>query len=114
MKNTNYTNKIIFTKNLFTPGNVAPFFSGYHNKNYSWNGFAAPAFTFEEALKIQTYLNQFKENYMTYNPEKDEFKVLDLDFDCFDIFTGENYLTEDGIKHLYSIGSGIWTWCKAK
>ncbi len=72
----------------------------------TWNGWATPYFTLEEAKKIQAEWNG-----MTYDEDKDEFRIKYEDDDSEPyIWEGEDIQTEDGIKHLYGIGaySHIW------
>ena len=83
-----------------------------------WNGWATPYFPFDEAKKIQAEWND-EENPMTYDEERDEFRIH-YDGDEIPyiwegeeipyIWEGEEIQTVDGKLHLYGIGaySHIW------
>ena len=70
-----------------------------------WNGWATPYFTLEEAKKI---LAEWKG--LTYDEDKDEFRIQYEEYDEPYIWQGEDIQTVDGTKHLYGIGaySHIW------
>lgn len=76
----------------------------------TWNGWATPYFTLEEAQRLQADFNQGIENPMLYDVNKDAFVLKYEEYDEPYIWEGEDIQTVDGIKHLYGIGaySHIW------
>lgn len=104
-------------KSLFNiDGN--PFYEGYTNGNH-WNGFACPSFTKEVCKKICEGINalgyDFQKAY--YDEYSDAFIVTDTN--CIENDNpkgiqeeaqGHDIETEDGILHLYSLGSYNWIW----
>lgn len=76
----------------------------------TWNGWATPYFTLEEAQRLQADFNKGIDNPMLYDVNKDAFVLKYEDDDEPYIWEGEDIQTVDGIKHLYGIGaySHIW------
>lgn len=76
----------------------------------TWNGWATPYFTYEEAQKLQAEFSEGAGSPMLYDVAKDEFRLKYEDDDEPYIWKGEDIQTVDGIKHLYGIGaySHIW------
>ena len=74
-----------------------------------WNGWATPYFPLEEALKICAEWND-EDNPMTYDEERDEFRIHYDGDEIPYVWEGEDFLTDDGRFHLYGIGaySHIW------
>ena len=105
-----YKTKGVFTmrKSVFAISDDHNAYIGY-TSGRTWNGWATPYFTLEEALKIQADWNN-EYNPMTYDEVKDEFRVLYEGEDEPYIWKGEDIQTVDGVKHLYGIGaySHIW------
>ena len=96
--------KVLFTINGFQKPHI-----GY-TKGARWNGWATPYFEIDEALAIMHEFNEDTGNPMTYDKTADEFRVAETEYTDEDIWKGKNCHTEDGIKHLYSIGAYSWTW----
>jgi hypothetical protein len=85
-----------------------PVYTGYTNGD-RWNGWATPYFTLEEAQKVQADFSQGVDFPMLYDVNKDEFRIKYDDDEPY-IWRGEDIQTEDGIKHLYGIGSYSHIW----
>lgn len=104
-------------------------FSGYTD-GCRWNGFAMPAFTFEETQRIMAAWNGMNNSRLwdtelavaSYDPANDTFtfawtgdlvtqgRVPTSDWETYDQFTG-NEVTLDGVAtKLYHCGAGSWTW----
>ena len=76
-----------------------------YTDGYLWNGWATPYFTLAEAKKIQAEWER-----LTYDEDKDEFRIQYEEYDEPYIWKGEDHYTVDGKLHLYGIGaySHIW------
>lgn len=90
-----------------------PFYDGYTNEDH-WNGWACPWFTFSVAEQMMTALNaSVGEQHLTYDKESDTF-VHTIDEENVYEFKGEDIQTEDGVLHLYPIGTACWIWDDAE
>lgn len=71
---------------------------------YTWNGWACPYFTYENALKLAELMPDFR---MTYNQETDSF-IANSDDQYQD---NEEFFSKviDGVKY-YGIGNCSWCW----
>ena len=75
-----------------------------------WNGFAVPYFEMDEARVIMKEVNAIEpKEPMKYTKRKDAF-VLKMEDGEVEIWQGKNYLTTEGVKHLYGIGAYTWSW----
>lgn len=85
---------------------------GYSIDSKGWNGWACPAFTKEEAIKVLDQLGNCMEYELnwTYDPTRDTFIVNGMSQDEVETFTGTKYHTVDGVKTLYAIGAHAWCW----
>ena len=96
--------KLLFTIDGFSYPHI-----GY-TAGKRWNGWATPFFEIDEALKVMAEFNFERPDYeMTYDEETDTFSHY-IDDDEIEEWKGKNYQTDDGIKHLYSIGAYSWVW----
>lgn len=76
-----------------------------------WNGWATPYFEVDEALKVMEEFNATDPEFpITYDKETDTFSIEEIGGGNGDKWKGTNYLTDEGIKHLYGIGAYSWTW----
>jgi hypothetical protein len=76
-----------------------------------WNGWATPYFEIDEALKVMEEFNSYGPDFpIVYDKETDTFTVEEIGGGNGDEWKGTNYQTEEGIKHLYSIGAYSWVW----
>lgn len=74
-----------------------------------WNGWATPYFEIDEAIKIMEEFNKdLPEEFIMYDEGIDAF-THKID-DEIEEWKGRNYLTDEGIKHLYGIGAYSWVW----
>lgn len=90
-------------KALFRIGD-GPAYMGYTSGRL-WNGWATPYFPLEEARKLQA---EWKK--LTYDEDKDEFRIQYEEYEEPYIWQGEDIRTVDGVKHLYGIGAGSHIW----
>lgn len=96
--------KFVFTTNGFERPHI-----GY-TLGDNWNGWATPYFEVDEALAIMKEFNTYElDNPFKYDEETDTF-VLKMEDGEIETWRGRNYLTEEGVKHLYGIGAYAWTW----
>jgi hypothetical protein len=81
-------------------------FEGYTLEE-TWNGFACPYFTFEEAQKVVDAWGE-SGSIASYdsNSDKFNFEMQDGETDSFPA------IQFDGMK-LYPIGNGCWIWSEA-
>ena len=96
-------------KTIFTIGEVAKAYIGY-TKGQLWNGWATPYFEFAEAIEVMQDFNKCADNLMRYDETYDQFYVWDEGNDDYEMWKGEDYATDEGIKHLYGIGAYCWVW----
>ena len=96
-------------KKVFTIDGFDHVYIGY-TSGRRWNGWATPHFEFAEALEVMEDYNECAENSMQYDEIYDQFYVLDKDSGELEIWKGECYKTDEGIKHLYGIGAYSWVW----
>lgn len=68
----------------------------------TWNGWACPYFTYENALKLGELMPDF---FLKYDAETDSFKANSDDNDNEE-FTAE---VIDGVKY-YGVGNMSWCW----
>lgn len=107
-------NKIL-RKNEFFLGDPQDIFSGYYNPRDRWNGWANPGFEKDEAERLAEVLNTGNNaEVLKYDANLDAFVEYDENFKDEEAarYTGKDCMTEDGIKHLYFIGSDGWIWCE--
>ena len=84
-------------------------FIGYGN-DYTWNGWAMPAFEFDVATEIVKAANEeIGSEVLSYDKSTDTFTFINSD-GIQDTYEGHNIATTDGTKHVYDIGSGNWSW----
>ena len=75
-----------------------------------WNGWATPYFEFDEACAIMKEFNVVEHNEpMKYSKQHDTF-IIEMEDGEIEVWQGKNYLTKEGVKHLYAIGAYAWTW----
>jgi hypothetical protein len=95
-------------------------FSGYHVAAENWNGWATPSFSKEEANRFleacaKSNIECGNEVEWGYEKDGDYFWFWDenngdrQDPDTLEKWSGREVKTEDGVKHLYAVGS--WGWC---
>lgn len=85
-------------------------FVGYYDPGRNWNGWDCPYFEWDEALKITKWLNErTDEKQLEADSEKKVIIFYEDPDEPFEI-EGAPMETEDGIKTLYSIGTGWWIW----
>lgn len=75
-----------------------------------WKCWDMPYFELSEAQRVAEGFNECAEHPMTYDPIYDQFYVWDAGNEDYDIIKGEDFITDEGIKHLYGIGAGNWLW----
>ena len=97
-------------RTILTVDGILPAYLGYYIKSKDWNGWEFAYFELSEAHKVAEGFNQQAEHPMTYDAIYDQFFVWDEGAEDYYIIKGEDLQTEDGIKHLYGIGAGCWTW----
>ena len=96
--------KILFTIDGFDYPHI-----GY-TAGIRWNGWATPHFEIDEAIKVMEEFNACDpDEPIIYDKASDTFMHL-IDDDEIELWKGTNCQTEDGIKHLYSIGAYSWVW----
>lgn len=98
-------------KNVFTIDGFRGAYIGYTDGS-TWNGWAMPYFEKEEALQVMQGFNECAQSPMQYDEIYDQFYMFDEDAMEIDIWTRQKFITDHGIKYLYGIGSGAWTWDK--
>jgi hypothetical protein len=99
---------------------------GYHDPNHRWNGWAVPAFTFNQALDVMNEVNRSNSeavqqgqldisqvSFIHYDPIKDMFMITDMQYalDEKDTYQpqGSEAFYSNGVK-LYDIGGYNWCW----
>lgn len=95
---------------VLTIDGFAPAFLGYYIKGDDWNGWEYAHFELSEAHKVAEANNVDAEHIMTYDAIYDQFYMWDEGNEDYYIIKGHDALTDEGIKHLYGIGAGCWTW----
>ena len=107
---TTNSNKQPLKPATFTIDDIHPF-EGY-DEEYYWNGWECPWFTKEVGDAI---VNYYKDT-MYFDEKEDAFVFTapygNIDEEDPDYFAGQDIETVDGVKHLYPIGNGSWTWDK--
>lgn len=102
----------MFKKSIFNI-DCDPFYEGYTNEDH-WNGWACPWFTYDVAKEIMHEYNAHCDgNYMVYSSREDMFAIVQDNGDIEE-FKGEDIQTEDGVLHLYPIGTACWIWDDAE
>lgn len=96
-------------KNVFTIDGFGYAYIGYTSGKL-WNGWATPHFEFAEAIEVMHNYNECAENLMQYDEVYDQFYIFDKETAEFEMWEGEDYNTDNGIKHLYGIGAYSWVW----
>lgn len=87
-------------------------FTGYHDPDKTWNGWAVPFFTWENACDIAQWYNEWSgdEPYILKIDQKNKIiydhTIEDEDYEI----TGVPTLTVDGVIPLYAVCSGYWIW----
>lgn len=99
-------------KAVFTIGQYPKAYIGYTNGD-NWNGWATPHFTLEEAKRVAEGFNECAEYLMEYDSIYDQFYILDTETKELETWKGIDYVTAEGIKHLYGIGAYCWIWDEA-
>lgn len=98
-------------KTILTIDGFDQAYLGYYLPNRNWNGWEFAHFERHEAIKVAEDFNKVNLDFpMTYDPIYDQFYTWDEANEDYYIIKGANYETNEGIKHLYSIGSGYWRW----
>jgi hypothetical protein len=75
-----------------------------------WNGWATPYFEKAEADKVMEEFNECAEFPMQYDEVYDQFYNYVEGYDDYEFWKGADYVTTEGIKHLYGIGAYCWIW----
>lgn len=70
------------------------------------NHWIMPYFEFDVSVQI---LKDF-EDHILYDKGNDQFKIWDEGIGDYAFIKGKEFITDEGIKHLYAIGSGNWLW----
>ena len=96
-------------KTIFTIDGFAPAYIGYTDGD-RWNGWATPYFEKSEAIRVMEDYNKNTESPIFYNEEYDTFYHFGTDNYSGEMWKGERYQTEEGIKILYGIGAYCWIW----
>ena len=96
-------------KTVFTIGEVTDAYIGYTSGKL-WNGWATPYFELAEAVRVMNSFNECSEYPMQYDVVYDQFYILDTDTADLEVWKGKDYVTAEGIKHLYGIGAYSMTW----
>jgi hypothetical protein len=96
-------------KSVFTIEDYPKAYIGYTSP-MKWKCWDMPYFELEEAKRVAEGFNECAEHPMEYDPIYDQFYAWDAGNEDYDFVKGEDFLTEDGIKHLYGIGAGSWLW----
>lgn len=99
-------------KAVFTIGEESKAYIGY-TSGKRWNGWATPHFELEEAIRVAEEFNKCAEYPMQYDEVYDQFYILDTETTELEKWKGEDYVTAEGIKHLYGIGAYSWVWDEA-
>lgn len=90
-------------KAIFVIDGINDAFIGF-TKGETWNGFACPYFSYDEATRIMHQYKQFPMQSMVYIKSDDCFL-------CYDgRYHGYDYKTADRNQHLYPIGNSVWIW----
>ena len=88
-------------------------YTGYTDGD-TWNGWACPYFSKDEAQKITEAFDGLEHPYdgslhrATYDEETDAFAFYEPTSDTWETFKG---VDRDG-KRVYPIGTYAWTWCE--
>lgn len=96
-------------RTIFTIDGFVPAYLAYTNGD-TWNGWDTPYFEVNEALQVMRDYNKDAESPMQYDEATDTFHVTETECTSEGNWKGRNIVTEDGIKHLYGIGSYSWVW----
>lgn len=99
----------MFRKTVFAIDNLNCPAVGY-TEGKLWNGWATPYFPLEEAIRVMEDFNKASDIPMHFSEELDAFILYDDSWNHYEIWKGANYTTDEGIKHLYSIGAFSWVW----
>ena len=91
-------------------------FEGYRDMR-SWNGFACPAFLYEEAVRI---LNLLKDrtsdetlSSWQYDENQDTFILENAIYDEPELIRGEMIEVEGKLTRVYPLGAYSWSWLEA-
>lgn len=91
-------------------------FSGY-TSGETWNGFACPLFSYDEATKILDLLQERTGDETLesweYEASKDKFLLHSSTHEEPETFEGQPIEVEGEVVDLYPIGSYSWTWLEA-
>ncbi len=88
-------------------GTYEGFTSGQH-----WNGWECPSFEKDVAQKLLNDVIKANEyGKVSFDEKKDTF-FLENDGDDTEDWQGFDIKTDEGIKHVYGIGSHSWVWSK--
>lgn len=96
-------------KTIFTIDGFVPAYIGFTD-GYLWNGWATPYFEVTEALQVMADYNKDTGNPMWYDEITDTFRIAETEYTSEGNWKGEDFQTEEGIKHLYGIGAYCWVW----
>ena len=96
-------------KRYFTIDNCEKYYEGY-DRGQSWNGWACPLFEKSVAENICKNVEDGETIIISYDKEKDCFRVKDTNNDIVSVFYGKDIEINGETKHLYPIGYGEWTW----
>ena len=96
--------EIKMRKFVFTTNNLERPHIGY-TLGDDW---ATPYFEMDEALAIMKEFNAYEiDNLFRYDKDTDTF-VVEMEDNEIESWKGKNYLTNEGVKHLYGIDA--WPW----
>jgi len=105
--------------------NMAEVEAGKPMHGTRWNGWAKPSFTYEQALKVMEWINQYptldpsapvQPPLFYYDKDKDAFVCGSEDdpnyYECYE--GSEIELASGGKIKTYPIGAGTWIWDEAQ
>jgi hypothetical protein len=98
----------MYRKAVFSIEGFDKAFIGYTDGT-RWNGWAEPFFEIDEAFTIMQKNNVDGATPIFYMEATDSFVFVEEE--PYEV-KGRNFMTEDGLKHIYGIGAGCWVWDK--
>jgi hypothetical protein len=95
-------------KGIFGLDHLGQVFKGYYNKDYNWNGWACPYFTFQEAIKLAA-VDNFE--LIKFDPESGCFLYKNQDYseEQAEVIKPEKFHIDGEEITLFAFSLG-WVW----